>query len=190
MYTGDQIVELSRNSLAYKTWDGDDPSPAFAFGIFTTHNWNCAAANIIRDICYKLFDIAYNDDNEYECYLCGDLDDDYCWFDRERNPAWSVMRVGKFDAVLFWFQDMSFVFFVGEGITYFVQWYKSRGRTEWIGVMSGTDMRTIRPVTAQEYADLLNGIGDADNAQSLPDARYEFWYPFRRLDELESQMRR
>ena len=33
-----------------KDWHGDDPKCAFAGGIFSGKNWNCATVNAIRDI--------------------------------------------------------------------------------------------------------------------------------------------
>ncbi|HET7616630.1 MAG TPA: hypothetical protein VFK27_06665 [Bacillales bacterium] len=59
-----------------KTWSGDDPRCAFPDGVFTSHNWNCATMNILRDIADK-FGKTYRDDNSCGSFGYIPMDHDY-----------------------------------------------------------------------------------------------------------------
>lgn len=91
-----------------KTWEGSDP-----VCFLEDHNWNCATANAIRDICDPHwrepetlpFGVKYigHDDTNYALILVWDIDFGDGYYEDD---------IGGFPACLY------------------VQWYKERGATE------------------------------------------------------------
>lgn len=189
-YTADIIQLLSSTSPKVGT---SDSVPAFYTGRFSTYNWNCAATAEIRRFCENLFDEYTEVDwAKYpDCYLSGDISfDEFAWFDWEHNVADFGVHINGYDVVAFRFQDSTFVFFFGsDDVTYFVQWFKNRGRTEWICSMEGENMETADPITAEEYADLLNQVCVPCTTSPLKRLRnvdYAFWH----MDRLEDEAKK
>ncbi|UJF36597.1 hypothetical protein [Paenibacillus hexagrammi] len=184
-YTASEIMNLSVNTP--KHWLGDGARPAFADSVFRSNNWNCASMNIMRRVCYDLFDELGTKEgyNDPDAWLTGDVYSGDCWFDYESNQAEFACHINGHDVLGFRFQDHTFVFFVGEEVTYMVQWYKNRGRTEWLLKLEGTEMGTAQPVTAQEYADLLNAVIDHPITPhtAVQAIQYNFWW----IDQLEAE---
>lgn len=95
--------ERSPKELAWFT--GSQPRCAFVSGIFSPDNWNCATAGAIRTIC-----------SEYDRE---DLPQGVSrtWHEDQHYATILIVDAPRPEKV--WFGDVLFV-----------QWYKSRGRTE------------------------------------------------------------
>lgn len=96
-----------------KTWSGADPKCAFD-GSFSD-NWNCATLNAIRDICYEGqnpmpsgVDYQYVNDMKYATIKIDDVEGDFVDDKRGRSI----------------------------GLALWVSWYKSRGRTDAMWILS------------------------------------------------------
>lgn len=75
-----------------KTWKGDAPKCAFASGVFSPDNWNCATANDLRALCSEE-KTDYNDDQR-ACIVTGakSLHVVVTWYKRrgKTEGAWMV----------------------------------------------------------------------------------------------------
>ena len=90
-----------------KTWNGDDPKCAFD-GAFAD-NWNCATLNALRDICY-----------EGQNPMPG-VDYQYC-----EDQKYATVKI---DGI----EDRRGCRI---GLALWVSWYKSRGKTDAVWVLS------------------------------------------------------
>ncbi len=100
-----------------KDWNGDDPKCAFPDGVFTEKNWNCATANAIRNIAEPEWGVtAPNGVSHQRC----------------DDQNYSTIRIVDLDIER------------GEDdrwpIALYVGWYKSRGRTETMLIMTDSEM--------------------------------------------------
>ena len=93
----------------YKSWNGDDPKCSFQDGAaFSPDGWNCGTANLIRDVA-------------------GD-NTDYCngwrtiWW--HEDQYYSAVFIGDIELPS------------GDASTLWVTWYKHRGRTDAVWLLS------------------------------------------------------
>ncbi len=82
-----------------KTWNGSEPNCAFKGGRFG-ENWNCATANLIRDICFEGQELPH------------EIDYQYC-----EDQKYATIKVDHIEL------DDS-------PLALWVSWYKSRGSTD------------------------------------------------------------
>lgn len=93
-----------------KTWSGSDPVCSFpSGGPFDARGWNCATANAIRDICGQ--------DEPHHA-----ADHRYC-----EDQHYSTIKVDEIDLPS------------GPALALWVSWYKHRGRTEAMWLLSEYD---------------------------------------------------
>lgn len=97
-----------------KYWNGDDPKCPFSSSEkFSDNNWNCGLINEIRDIC----DRAMNGDRPHELH--------YVYCDDQKYVTIKTDDIG-----LDRDDDINL------GLCLFVTWYKSRGRTDGMWILS------------------------------------------------------
>ena len=99
-----------------KTWAGDDPRCAFKEGVFDPSNWNCATANLIRDL---MATVALRYLDQSQGLIVVDVDD--------------IKAIGLY-----------------------VTWYKRRGETEQMWLMS--DDNPPRRPTLKECQAILKHL--------------------------------
>lgn len=103
-------VQCRMCKLRGKTWNGGDPQCSFPDGgIFDSEGWNCATANGIRDLCGQ--------DEKHDA-----ADHRYC-----DDQHYSTIKVDGLDLPS------------GPALALWVSWYKHRGRTEAMWLLSNYD---------------------------------------------------
>ena len=95
-----------------KTWNGGDPECGFLESKFSPANWNCATVNAIRDICDARPKGVDYQYCEDENYATVKIDD----LLNDREGRWM-------------------------GYALWVQWYKSRGRTQQMFLLGDDEPR-------------------------------------------------
>lgn len=91
-----------------QTWNGDAPKCAFD-GTFAD-NWNCATLNALRDICY-----------EGQDHMPLGVDYQYCSYQKYATVKIDGIEDSRGNGI---------------GLALWVSWYKSRGRTEAVWILS------------------------------------------------------
>lgn len=126
-----QLAHCYRFPL-HKTWQGDDPKPAFINREFNPDNWNDQRLNLLKSLL------------RVAAYQCG------------REFDWD----GKNARIIHgWCEDENYYFIrVHEdgapGSIYQIEWYKDRGRTDVLNLDG-------RPMTEQECYDLTKHLAEA-----------------------------
>ena len=92
-----------------KTWNGSDPRCAFETGAFSPENWNCATVNALRELVY-----------EGQNPMPPGVDYRYC--DDQKYATVCIDDVELDGARI--------------GLALWVSWYKSRGSTEAVWLLS------------------------------------------------------
>lgn len=99
-----------------KTWNGGDPECSFPNGgKFIADGWNCATANAIRDLCGQ--DAQWSDEKTPFA--------DYRYCD---DQNYSTIKIDDIDMPS-----------EGRWLALWVSWYKHRGRTEAMWLLSNYD---------------------------------------------------
>jgi len=110
-----------------KTWNGDDPKCSFPRGgIFSADGWNCATSNGIRDLCGQ--------DEKHPS-------SDYRYCD---DQNYSTIKIDEVDLES------------GPAMALWVSWYKRRGRTEAMWLLSNYD--PPRLPTAADCAAIIQAL--------------------------------
>lgn len=111
-----------------KTWKGGDPQCSFGgSGTFDSEGWNCATANAIRDLCSQ--------DEKLDV-------SDYRYCD---DQNYSTIQVDTVDLPS------------GSGLALWVSWYKHRGGTEAMWILSNYDLPRLP--TAADCEAIINALG-------------------------------
>jgi len=109
-----------------KTWDGDDINCPFQEAdIFTDDNWNCGLIGDIRKLCKKAMD-GKDERLNYQCF---------------EDQTYVTIRTYDIDEN------------IELGLCLWVSWYKSRGRTEAMWILS--EYEPPRKPTYQELEKII-----------------------------------
>ncbi len=111
-----------------KDWEGSDPK---CFFDSDEHNWNCATANAIRDLCYEGQE------------LPSGIHFEYC--DDEKFATFNISEV----------EDTSGSYI---GRCLYVAWYKNRCSTEALWILDG-EGDIPRPPTEDELLSIIRYYG-------------------------------